>query len=114
MPKTTVKATRYIIFTRNMERMARFYSQALGLTCLEDETTWKRFDAGGIEIALHSGSPEHGRKAPKLAFHARNVEQKRKALNKQGAKFGPVSTFGALKMSNGKDPDGNPLQLSNR
>ena len=62
------KASRYIIFTKNMDKMARYYSEALGLEILEDTSTWKRYDAGGIEIALHSGSPERGRKAPKLVF----------------------------------------------
>ncbi len=112
--KTSVKAARYIIFTSNMDKMAKFYSDALGLRCLEDEPAWKRYDAGGIEIALHSGSPKRGTKAPKLAFYARNVARKREQLNAQGAKFGAVSVFNKLHMSNGKDPDGNPLQLSNR
>lgn len=112
--KTTVKAARLIIFTKNMKKMAAFYSGALGLKCLEDDNTWKRFDAGGIEIALHSGSPERGRKAPKLSFYARDVARKREQLNAQGAKFGPVRIFDKLHMSDGKDPDGNPLQLSNR
>ena len=114
MAKTTVKAARFIIFTKNMDVMAEFYSKALGLKCLEDTNTWKRYDAGGIEIALHSGSPKLGSKAPKLSFYARDVARKREALNKQGAKFGKVRIFDKLHMSDGKDPDGNPLQICNQ
>ena len=114
MTRVSAKAARLIIFTRNIEKMATFYSEALGLKCLEDTSTWKRYDAGGIEIGLHSGSPELGRKAPKLSFYARDVARKREQLNAQGAKFGKVRIFDKLHMSVGKDPDGNPLQICNR
>ena len=73
-----------------------------------------RGDAGGIEVALHSGSPKLGEKAPKLSFYAGDVAKKREQLNAQGAKFGKVRVFDNLHMSDGKDPDGNPLQLCNR
>ena len=112
--KTSVKAARLIIFTKNIDKMATFYADALGLKCLEDTSTWKRYDAGGIEVALHSGSPVLGRKAPKLSFYARDVAKKREQLNRQGAKFGKVRIFDKLHMSDGKDPDGNPIQLCNQ
>ena len=42
------------------------------------------------------------------------VAAERERLMKRGAKFGKVLDTGAFCMCNGKDPDGNPIQLSGR
>jgi len=109
-----LKLARIILFTGQMEAMARFYGEVMGLTRVTDETGWKEFAAGGgARIALHSGPASPGRKGPKIVFHARNVAALRKTLVARGAKFGKVSQ-GEFCLCNGKDPDGNPVQLSNR
>lgn len=109
----TLKAARVILFTNQMEKMAAFYRDVLGLKPVTDEKGWKEFAAGGITIALHSGPPSPGRKGPKVAFYAKDVAGLRAKLNARGAKFGKASE-GAFQLCNGKDPDGNWLQLSNR
>ncbi|MBS0473319.1 MAG: VOC family protein [Proteobacteria bacterium] len=108
-----MKAARVILFTNQMEKMTVFYRDVLGLKQVTAEPGWREFKAGSITIALHSGPPSPGRKGPKIAFLAKDVAAERARLNTLGAKFGTVSD-GEFQLCNGKDPDGNWLQLSNR
>lgn len=96
-----------------MEAMTRFYSEILGLKTVTDEKGWKEFAAGGIRIALHSGPASPGCKGPKIAFHAEDVAAMRAKLVARGARFGKLRE-GQFCLCDGKDPDGNPIQLSNR
>lgn len=113
MTAMKMKMARLILFTNQMEAMSAFYRDVLGLKQVTDEKGWREFDAGGVTVALHSGPPSPGRKGPKIAFLAKDVAALRDTLIKRGAKFGKVST-GDFQLCNGKDPDGNPVQLSNR
>jgi catechol 2,3-dioxygenase-like lactoylglutathione lyase family enzyme len=108
-----MKMARVILFTAQIDAMSRFYAQVLGLRQVTDEKGWKEFAAGGVRIALHSGPASPGRKGPKIVFHAENVPAAREALVARGARFGKVRT-GEFCLCDGKDPDGNPIQLSNR
>ena len=109
----TMMMARVILFTNQMEAMTAFYRDVLGLKQVTNDKGWREFDAGGVTIALHSGTPSPGRKGPKIAFRAKDVAAMRATLVGRGAKFGKVSV-GAFQLCNGKDPDGNPVQLSNR
>jgi catechol 2,3-dioxygenase-like lactoylglutathione lyase family enzyme len=111
--KTKMKMARVILFTNQMDRMTAFYRDILGLRQVTNEKGWREFDAGGVTVALHSGPPSPGRKGPKIAFRAKDVAATRAILIERGAKFGKVSD-GEFQLCNGKDPDGNPVQLSNR
>ncbi len=104
---------RVILFTARMDAMSAFYGKVLGLRAVTDEKGWKEFGAGGTRIALHSGPPSPGRKGPKIVFHAKDVAGLREKLVARGAKFGQVRQ-GEFCLCDGKDPDGNPIQLSNR
>ena len=104
---------RVILFTGQIEAMSRFYGEVLGLRRVTDDKGWKEFQAGGVRIALHSGPASPGRKGPKIVFHARDVAAARTALVARGARFGKVR-LGEFALCDGKDPDGNPIQLSNR
>jgi catechol 2,3-dioxygenase-like lactoylglutathione lyase family enzyme len=108
-----MKLARVILFTARMEEMAAFYGEVLGLKLVTDEKGWKEFDAGGTRVALHSGSSSPGRKGPKLAFYAKDVTATRAKLVAKGAKFGKVGGAPFF-LCNGKDPDGNAIQLSAR
>jgi catechol 2,3-dioxygenase-like lactoylglutathione lyase family enzyme len=108
-----MKLARVILFTARMDEMAAFYGGVLGLKQVTDEKGWKEFDAGGSRIALHSGPPSPGRKGPKLAFFAKDVAAMRAKLTAKGARFGTVGGAPFF-LCNGKDPDGNPIQLSAR
>ena len=109
----TMQMARVILFTAQMEAMTAFYRDVLGLKQVTNDKGWREFDAGGVTVALHSGPASPGKKGPKIVFRAKDVAALRETLVKRGAKFGKVSD-GEFHLCNGKDPDGNPVQLSNR
>jgi catechol 2,3-dioxygenase-like lactoylglutathione lyase family enzyme len=110
----TMKMARVILFTGKMDAMSAFYGQTLGLDQVTKEKGWQEFDAGGVRIALHSGPASPGRKGPKIVFYAEDVSALRQLLVARGAKFGKVRQGEMFCLCDGKDPDGNPIQLSNR
>jgi catechol 2,3-dioxygenase-like lactoylglutathione lyase family enzyme len=108
-----MKMARIILFTGQIDAMSRVYAEVLGLRQVTDEKGWKEFAAGGVRIALHSGPSSPGRKSPKIVFYADDVPATRDTLVARGARFGKVRQ-GEFCLCDGKDPDGNPIQLSNR
>ena len=109
-----MKMARVILFTSQMDAMSDFYGNVLGLKQIGEEKGWREFAAGRVNIALHSGPSSPGRKGPKIVFYAANVAAMRETLVSRGAKFGKVRQGEVLCLCDGKDPDGNPIQLSNR
>lgn len=109
-----MRMARVILFTGRMEAMSRFYGEVLGLKLVSEEKGWREFEAGGVTIALHSGPSSPGRKGPKIVFYAKDVAAARKELVGRGAKFAKAREGEVLSLCDGKDPDGNPIQLSNR
>jgi catechol 2,3-dioxygenase-like lactoylglutathione lyase family enzyme len=105
---------RIIIFTRDMPTLTRFYREVLGLKEKSNEPGWKEFHAGACCVALHNGTSEVGRRPPKLVFFSADVAATREALMKRGAKLGKIKSKDGLDLCEGKDPDGNPFQISNR
>ena len=109
-----MELARVILFTAQIDAMSKFYGEVLGLKQVTNEKGWREFDAGGARIALHSGPSSPGRKGPKIVFHAKDVAALRTALMAKGAKFGKVKKGDVFCLCDGRDPDGNPIQLSNR
>jgi catechol 2,3-dioxygenase-like lactoylglutathione lyase family enzyme len=109
-----MKLARVILFTSQMEKMSQYYGEVLGLEIVSEEKGWREFSAGAVSIALHSGPSSPGRKGPKIVFYAKDVAALRKTLVSRGAKFGEVRQGPMLCLCDGKDPDGNPIQLSDR
>ncbi len=109
-----MKMARVILFTGQMDVMSRFYGEVLGLKRVTAEKGWQEFAAGGARIALHSGPASPGRKDPKIVFHAKDVAALRERLVARGARFGKVRQGEVFCLCDGKDPDGNPIQLSDR
>ena len=115
----SLKMARVILFTRQMDAMSDFYSRILGLKLIspasgDDAKGWREYAAGAASIALHSGPPSPGSKGPKIAFHAEDVAALRETLVARGARFGKVRQGDVFCLCDGKDPDGNPIQPSNR
>lgn len=108
-----MKLARIILFTNRIDAMSRFYGEVMGLKQVTNEKGWREFAAAGARIALHSGPPSPGRKGPKIVFYAKDVAALREKLVGRGAKFGKARE-GEFCLCDGKDPDGNPIQLSNR
>ena len=109
-----MKMARVILFTARMDAMSAFYGDVLGLQQVTKEKGWQEFTAGGTRIALHSGPSSPGRKGPKIVFYSRDVAALREKLVARGAKFGKVRQGDMFCLCDGKDPDGNPVQLSDR
>jgi catechol 2,3-dioxygenase-like lactoylglutathione lyase family enzyme len=109
-----MKLARVILFTAQIDVMSHFYGEVLGLKQLTEEKGWREFAAGGATIALHSGPSSPGRKGPKIVFHAGDVAALRDTLVARGARFGKVKQGEIFCLCDGKDPDGNPIQLSSR
>ena len=109
-----MKMARVILFTAQMEAMSKFYGDVLGLKQVTEEKGWREFAAGGVRIALHSGPSSPGRKGPKIVFHAKDVAALRETLVARGARFAKVRQGEIFCLCDGKDPDGNPIQLSDR
>ena len=109
-----LKLARIVVFTNNLTTMTAFYRSVLDLEVVIDEKGYKELDGGGCRIALQSGSSKVGMKAPKLVFFAPDVESQRERLVRRGAKFMPVITTDEAMTCDGRDPDGNPIGLSNR
>jgi catechol 2,3-dioxygenase-like lactoylglutathione lyase family enzyme len=105
---------RIIIFTRDMPTLTAFYRDVLGLKEKSNEPGWKEFHAGACCVALHNGTSAVGRRPPKLVFFSADVAVTREALVKRGAKLGKIKSKDGLDLCEGKDPDGNPFQISNR
>lgn len=108
-----MQLARIILFTADIDAMSDFYGQVIGLKQITNEKGWKEFAAGSARIALHSGPPSPGRKGPKFVFYAHDVASVRATLIARGARFGKLRE-GDFCLCDGKDPDGNPIQLSNR
>ena len=109
-----MKMARVILFTGQMDEMSKFYGEVFGLKQVTDEKGWREFAAGGARIALHSGPSSPGRKGPKIVFQAKDVAAQREKLVARGARFGEVHQGEVYCLCDGKDPDGNPIQLSDR
>ena len=113
MAMASLGVARVIFFTRQIEPMAEFYRDVIGLKQVTAEPGWREFDAGGIRLALHSGPPSPKAKGPKLVFYAKDVASAREMLVARGAKLGKVKS-GQYTLCDGRDPDGNAIQLSSR
>jgi catechol 2,3-dioxygenase-like lactoylglutathione lyase family enzyme len=109
-----LKLARIILFTRQIDIMSHFYGEVLGLKLITNESGWREFSAGSVSIALHSGPPSPGAKGPKIVFYADDVSALREELASRGAKFGKARQGDTFCLCDGKDPDGNPIQLSSR
>ncbi len=110
-----MELSRIILFTADMARLTAFYRDVIGLRIVSEEAGWVELAAGACTIALHKGNPKPGSRPPKLVFHAEDVAAARAALVARGAAdIGPVKSSPAFAMCDGRDPDGNPFQLSSR
>jgi catechol-2,3-dioxygenase len=110
----SMRMARVILFTAQIDEMSRFYGEVLGLKQVTSEKGWREFSAGAARIALHSGPSSPGRMGPKIVFHAKDVLAMRESLVARGARFGKVRQGEMFCLCDGKDPDGNPIQLSDR
>lgn len=104
---------RVILFVRDVERVARFYEEKLGLAVASREPGFVELDGGGCRVAIHD-APKANPGRTKLSFYAKDVAAARAELVRRGAKMGRLLEFPGLTMCDGKDPEGNTFQLTDR
>jgi catechol 2,3-dioxygenase-like lactoylglutathione lyase family enzyme len=113
----TLRVSRILLFAKDMAAMAEFYGEKLGLAVAAGDagSGFIEFDAGAVRLALHSGGRDETRlRPPKIVFLADDVEAARAALMSRGVRLGKVKLAKGLHLCDGKDPEGNAFQLSNR
>lgn len=108
-----------IIYTRNMERTAEFYSKYFGF-----ETTGEVCEGliqltpaqGGAHILIHRAakSVKLGQIGVKLSFDVQDVVAFVTQGAKDGLKFGAVHEASGYCFANAKDPDKNSVSISSR
>ena len=105
-----MKLTRVILFTSRIDLLTAFYRDVLGLPVRQGTQAegWVEFDG----FALHRGPSRPG--TTKLAFGSKDVKRTREGLILRGARMGKLKDFGELVLCDGKDPDDNLFQISNR
>jgi len=112
-----LKIRRVILFARDVGALARFYRDVLGLRLKGDprDSSWVELGSGSCTLAIHRGATAKERRgAPKIVFGTRDVAALREQLSRKGARMGPVKGFGTLHRCDGKDPEGNVFQISDR
>jgi predicted enzyme related to lactoylglutathione lyase len=113
-----LETKRMIVFVRDMEKVARFYRDVLGLTPKpnpDDPKEWQEFEAGAVCIALHlADAPKPRRIASKIVFYSPDVAATKRELERRGAKLGRIIKTETHSFFNGTDPEGNPFSVSSR
>lgn len=96
----------------------RFYQRHFGLEPLaSSEDGWLELSAGGCNLALHRAattSRDRGRSPAKIVFAIEDVHAAKQHFAANGLKFGKVHEVNGFAFANGRDPEGNPIQISSR
>ena len=113
------RAAAYILFTRDVGRLAAFYERAFGFKRKKNphygEASWLELEAGrGFRLCLHRSAEAPGRvgsRQGKLVLHVADVAEARDDLRKAGVKLGSHKRWPSGDACDGRDPDGNVFQL---
>ncbi len=117
---------RIILFVSDVQKCAEFYRKTFGFTPIpsdDDPAEWAALDAGGCQIAFHkahgpnnlSDKSNRGAAKPhKIVFYSKNVQVARAKLIESGVHMGKLHEYKSLRFCDGKDPEGNVFQISNR
>jgi len=119
------RLTRVILYVQDVERLAAFYRDALGLAVVEEISgEWAVLKAGACELALHRvGKPWRVDDAKewqaesnaKLVFSVdRDLAELRAELIAKGVAMRQIKSYPPLTgpLCDGADPEGNVFQLA--
>ncbi len=113
-----MKRITYIV--GNMDVVTEFYRDILELRPIFDPKTpppeWIEFNAGPCRIALKKSMGEPGSPATdsRITFYSEDVGKTRDELVAKGAELSEVESDGRHESCEGKDPEGNLFEISNR
>jgi predicted enzyme related to lactoylglutathione lyase len=109
--------SRIIVFTPNVERLARFYENCFGLSEAEGGSQeWAELDAGGCSIAFHQYQDDSAVRDGwvKIVFGSKDVVGEKLRLEGLGVEMSDIVEFDGIQLCEGRDPDGNWFQISSR
>ncbi len=106
-----------LIFVTDFERSCRWYQEVLGLTLQSQHGEFAVFETGNIPLMLHGGAQPCGQRQEHgslISFAVDDYAAAKEHLMAQGCTFvfegqSSDAVFGTF-----LDPDGNPLQISQR
>ena len=107
-----------IYFCADMKKMARFYTEVIGLRPVENPLyspdEWLKLNGNGFDLCLHkSGKPgsASGNKN-KLVFWVEDVAAARAYLIGHKVKMGVHHHWDEIEACDGHDPEGNKFQIA--
>lgn len=115
----TISLCTIIIYAKDMQQSARFYSEHFGFATtgkvVEGLIELKAPD-GGASILLHQAakSLKTGHAGIKLSFDVPDVQAFVDQAIRKNLAFGPVHQANGYAFANTKDPDGNSVSVSSR
>lgn len=108
-----------IIYARDMQKTAAFYSQHFGFRTMGevvDGLIELRATHGGASILVHQAakSVKLGQVGVKLSFHVEDVAAFAARAAERGLTFGAIHQANGYQFANAKDPDKNSVSISSR
>lgn len=104
-----------ILYVEEMERLASFYGDVLGLDVLEGdpEHGFVKYDTGECALCLHAGRDgDVGPYAPKVVFSVEDLDAARAHLEDHGVDLGEErSPAPGKRVCDGRDPEGNAFSI---
>ena len=103
--------TVYVV-TPDLERMRRFYQEALAAKAGPQQGNWVPFSLGGATFALHAAGPDDDPLKLSLSFGVDDIDSTVARFEAQGAKIlRGVADEAFGKMATLQDPDGRQFEV---
>jgi len=105
---------RIILYVRDTERSARWYTETLGIPVRFKDHGWVELETGGVTLCLHGGRKRPAvEDQPSIGFKVKDFDAAHKALQLRevpglGEPFSPCEGVRCLSF---RDPDGNELGI---
>ncbi|RBW56251.1 VOC family protein [Ruegeria sp. A3M17] len=111
--------TRLILYTKDIEKMVRFYEAHFGYAVrqLEGDRIVELVPVeDGLRLLLHPASKaaRQGQAAVKIVFDVVDVAEFCRQAAQHGLKFGSIHKADGYSFANAKDPSGNSISVSSR
>lgn len=106
----SLRLRRITFFVEDLDEATALYRDTIGLRVADIRTGWSAFSvAPNVEIAFHKGKGRN----PRLEFVTdQALSAVRLSLNEKGVRLGPIKELRGRKMCNGKDRNGNTIQIT--
>jgi len=109
-----MEISRVILFVRDVKKVAMFYKNVFDLRLISDiNSDWIELNAGGCNIAFHK-TKEISKNKTKIVFVTSDVLATKNLIEEKGIKLGKINSINGINLCNGKDPEGNIFQISDR